>query len=152
MYVWCHFILNLCQAGSCLGDTRGLFHHWSISVSSWEGLGWKGFPGGSDGTESVCSAGDPDLIPGLGRSPREGSGYRLQYSCLENLWTEEHGGLQSMGSQRVGHDWVTNTHTGWIGPSGYGFPALYSLNKYLGSISLLSLLAHLYIFLFKGMY
>ena len=36
------------------------------------------------GKESVCSAGDVALIPGLGRSPREGIGYPLQYSCLEN--------------------------------------------------------------------
>ena len=43
-----------------------------------------GFPGGSDGKESACSAGDPGLIPGLGRSPGEGNGNPLQYSCLEN--------------------------------------------------------------------
>ena len=42
-----------------------------------------GFPGGSDGKESNCSAGDPGLIPGLGRSPGEGNGNPLQYSCLE---------------------------------------------------------------------
>jgi len=40
--------------------------------------------GGSDGRESVCNARDPDLIPGLVRSPGEGNGYPLQYSCLEN--------------------------------------------------------------------
>ena len=44
-----------------------------------------GFPGGSDGKESSCNAGDLSSIPGLGRSPREGNGYSLQYSCLENL-------------------------------------------------------------------
>ena len=43
-----------------------------------------GFPGGSDGKASVCSAGDPGSIPGLGRSPGEGNGKPLQYSCLEN--------------------------------------------------------------------
>ena len=43
-----------------------------------------GFPGGSDGKASVCNAGDLGLIPGLGRSPREGNGSPLQYSCLEN--------------------------------------------------------------------
>ena len=43
-----------------------------------------GFPGGSDGKESTCNAGDPGSIPGLGRSPRGGNGYPLQYSCLEN--------------------------------------------------------------------
>ena len=44
----------------------------------------RGFPGGSDGKESACSAGDPGSIPGLGRSPGEGNGNPLQYSCLEN--------------------------------------------------------------------
>ena len=43
-----------------------------------------GFSSGSDGKESVCSAGDPDSIPGLGRSPGEGNGYLLQYSSLKN--------------------------------------------------------------------
>jgi len=43
-----------------------------------------GLPGGSDGKESACNAGDPCLIPGLGRSPGEGNGYPLQYSGLEN--------------------------------------------------------------------
>ena len=43
-----------------------------------------GFPGGSDGTESACNAGDPGLIPGSWRAPGEGNGYPLQYSCLEN--------------------------------------------------------------------
>ena len=45
---------------------------------------YKGFPGGLDGKESACSVGDPGLIPGLGRSPGEGHGYPLPYSCLEN--------------------------------------------------------------------
>ena len=44
----------------------------------------KLFPGGSDSKVSVCSAGDLGLIPGLGRSPGEGNGSPLQYSCLEN--------------------------------------------------------------------
>jgi len=41
------------------------------------------FPGGSEDKESACNAGDPGLIPGLGRSPGEGNGYPLQYSYLE---------------------------------------------------------------------
>ena len=44
-----------------------------------------GFPGGSDGKESACNAGDLDLNPELGRSPDEGNGCLGQYSCLENL-------------------------------------------------------------------
>ena len=47
---------------------------------------------------------DMGLIPVSGISPGEGHGNPLQYSCLENPWTEESGGLQSMGSPRVGHD------------------------------------------------
>ena len=42
-----------------------------------------GFPGGSDGKESACNAGDPGSNLGLERSSGEGNGYRLQYSCLE---------------------------------------------------------------------
>ena len=49
-----------------------------------------GFPGSSDGKESACNAGDP---PGSGRSPGEGNGYPLQYSCLE--------------TPRDGADWQT---------------------------------------------
>ena len=44
----------------------------------------KDFPCGSAGKESACSAGDPGLIPGSGRSTGEGKGYPLQYSGLEN--------------------------------------------------------------------
>ena len=43
-----------------------------------------GFPGGSDSQESACSAGDQGSMPGSGRSPGEGNGNLLQYSCLEN--------------------------------------------------------------------
>ena len=64
-----------------------------------------GFPGGSDGKECALNVGDLGSIPGLGRSPGEGHGNPLQYSCLENPpWTEEPGGLQSMGLQRVRHN------------------------------------------------
>ena len=63
-----------------------------------------GFPNGSDGKESACNTGDLDLIPGLGRSPGEGKGYPLQYSCLENpmdggaWWATVH------RVERVGHN------------------------------------------------
>ena len=110
----------------------------------------QGFPGGSEVKASACDVGDLGLIPGSGRSPGEGNGNPLQYSCLENpmdrgawqatvhgvaksqtrmsnftftfhfhalekamathssvlawriLGTEEPGGLQFMGSLRVG--------------------------------------------------
>ena len=60
-----------------------------------------GFPGGSDGKASACSVGDPGLICGLGRSPGEGNGNPLQYSCLENSmdggawWATVHGVAKS---------------------------------------------------------
>ena len=60
-----------------------------------------GSPGGSEGKESACNAGDPGLISGSGSSPGEGHGYPLQYSCLVIPWTEEPGGLQPRGSKRV---------------------------------------------------
>ena len=60
----------------------------------------------------TCKAGDTGdvgLIPGSGKSP-EGHGNPLQYSCLENPMDRGAWQLQSIGSQRVGHDWATNTH------------------------------------------
>ena len=104
----------------------------------------KGFPDSSVGKESTCNAGDPRLIPGLGRSTGEGLGHTLQHSWASLVaqlvknpsamwetwvrslgwedsleegmatqssilawrlpWTEELGGLQSMGSQSVRRD------------------------------------------------
>ena len=63
-----------------------------------------GFPGGSAVKNLAASAGDMDWIPGSGRSPGGGHGNPLQYSYLENPRTEEPDGLQSMGSQRAGHE------------------------------------------------
>ena len=57
----------------------------------------RGFPGGSAGKESACSARDIGLIPGLGRFPGEGKGYPLQYSGLENS-------MDYIGPQRVRHN------------------------------------------------
>ena len=57
------------------------------------------FPGGSDGKESVHNAGDLGWILGLERSPREGKGYPLQYSYLENSIDRGAWRVQSMGSQ-----------------------------------------------------
>ena len=51
---------------------------------------------------------DMSSVPGSGRSPGGGHGNRLQYASWRMPWTEEPGGLQSMGSQRVGHDRVTS--------------------------------------------
>ena len=60
-----------------------------------------GLPCSSISKESACSAGDLGLIPGLGRSPREGNGNPVQYPCLENLmdrgawWAAVHGVTKS---------------------------------------------------------
>ena len=59
------------------------------------------FPGGSDGKESTCNAGDLASMPELGRSPGGGHGNQLQYSCLENYmdrgawWAMVHGDAKS---------------------------------------------------------
>ena len=60
--------------------------------------------GGSDSKESTCNAEDPGSIPGSGISLRERNGNPLQILACRIPWREEPGGLQSMGSQRVGHD------------------------------------------------
>ena len=63
-----------------------------------------GFPIGSDGKESAYNAGDPRSIPGPVKSPGEGNGYPLQYSCLGYPMERGAWGLWAMGSQRVRHD------------------------------------------------
>ena len=72
-------------------------------------VGTKGFSGGSDGKESDCNAGDSGSVPGLGRSAGEGNATHSSILAWSISWTEEPGGLQSMGSQRVRHYWATNT-------------------------------------------
>ena len=62
------------------------------------------FPGGSDGKVSLYRGRDPGSIPGSGRSPGEGNGNPLQYIAWKIPWVEGPGRLQSVGSQRVGHD------------------------------------------------
>ena len=55
-----------------------------INLLCFAGMFYWGFPGGWDGKESACNAGDLGSIPRSGRSPETGNGYSLQYSCLEN--------------------------------------------------------------------
>ena len=68
---------------------------------------WGGFPHSSVDKESTCNAGDPGSILGSGRSPGEGNGNPLQYSCLEN--PIDRGAWQATvhGVARVGHNLVT---------------------------------------------
>ena len=78
--------------------------------------------GGSVVKNMPDHARDVGSIPGSGRFPGEGNGNPLQYSCLGNPWTEEPGGLQSMGSHSVRHSWsdgarthiILNSHIIWF--------------------------------------
>ena len=79
------------------------------------------FPGGSNGKESACYAGDLDSIPGLGGSPGEGNGNPLQYSCLENS--------MDRGAWRATANRVTKSQTGL---SDFTFTFLYH-QRHLGS-------------------
>ena len=69
--------LKLTQEMRCLQRFRG-------KVVIFSCLDGSNIPGGSDSKASVCNAGDPGSIPGLGRSPGEGNGNPLQDYCLEN--------------------------------------------------------------------
>ena len=63
---------------------------------------YQGSPGGSNGKESACNAGDVGLISGLGRSPGGGHGNPLQYSCLENPMDR---GAWQATDQRAAKEW-----------------------------------------------
>ena len=84
-----------------------------------------GFPGYSLSKESTCNAGDLSLIPGWGRSPREGNGNPLQYSCLGN--PTDRGDWQATvhGVTRVGHDLVTKPPPPFIYTHIYPFQILF---------------------------
>ena len=64
-------------------QSKGLSRVFS-NCFAWIQLDQPSFSGGSDGKKSACNVGDPGSIPGSGRSPGEGNGNPLQYSCLEN--------------------------------------------------------------------
>ena len=83
-------------------------------LSDWTELNWIpgfNFPHSSLGKKSACSAGDPGLIPGLGRSPGEGNSNPLQYSCLENPMERGAWGATVHGVARVRHDLATKITT-----------------------------------------
>ena len=71
----------------------------------------KCFFGNSDGKESACNAGDPASIPGSGKSPGEGSGNPLQYSCLENLMDRGAAGYSPWGYKESDRTEHTHKHT-----------------------------------------
>ena len=61
----------------------------------------QGYPGGLVSKESACSAGDPDSVPELRRSPGEGNGYPLQYSCLEKHRQRSLAGYSPWGHKQL---------------------------------------------------
>ena len=79
------FSCVFCVVSPCL-DSSIFWGHISVFLSL---TLLKDFPGGSDSKESACNAGDPDSVPGLVRSPGEGNGNPLQYSCLETPMDRE---------------------------------------------------------------
>ena len=85
----------------CQKSEKEMVIFFPVSAFNMMLIATRGFPSSSDGKESACNAGDPDLIPGSGRSPEEGNGNPLQYSCLENCmdggawWATFHGVAKS---------------------------------------------------------
>ena len=82
---WASLVAQLVMSLQC---RRPLLDSWVRKIP-WRSVRvptpvFLGFPGGSDGKESPCNAGDLGSIPGMGRSPGKWNGYPLQYSCLEN--------------------------------------------------------------------
>ena len=127
LYWFCHTSTWICHGCTCVPHPKSPFHlpphtfplgHPSAPAPSIlyhaSNLDWQSvnnfyklimdthsFPGGSEVKKSACNAGDLGLIPGLGRSPAEGNGNPLQYSCLENpmeggaWWATVHGVTKS---------------------------------------------------------
>ena len=106
---------------SCHGSSILAQHGWicphSQQHSIWHQCETQGLPWWLSGKESACDAGDmgdTGSIRGLGRSHGEGNGNPFQCSCLENTTDRAPGELQSVGLQRVGHNWsdiaCTYTH------------------------------------------
>ena len=82
-----------------------MYQHYVVLVQSRKEN--RGFPGVSVGKESTCSARDPGLIPGSGRSPRDGNGNLLQNSWLENPMDRGFWRASVHGVARVGKDLAT---------------------------------------------
>ena len=79
-----------------------------IVPALWDCILTPGFPGGSEVKVSACSVGDLGSIPGLEDPPEKGMATHSSIVSWKVPWTEEPGGLQSMGSQRVRHDLATD--------------------------------------------
>ena len=81
---------------------------WSLKT------GLSKWAGGSDGKESTCNAGDSGLIPGSEDPLETGMATHSSILAWRIPWMEDPGGLQSMGLQRVGHNWVTEPFHFWF--------------------------------------
>ena len=81
MVQWLRHLTSI-EGGTCLmtpgRETR------TCTLWAWSNIRILGFPHSSDGKECACSVGDLGSLPGSGKSPREGNGKPLPYSCLEN--------------------------------------------------------------------
>ena len=106
--------------GVCAAGTSFVEDNFSMDLVAWgDGLGMiQGhyiycayFPGGSDGKEPACNAGDLGLITGSGRFPGEGNRYSPHHSCLENSMDRGDWRATVHSSQRDGNDWATKTST-----------------------------------------
>ena len=95
-----------------------------------------GFPGGSDGKVSACNVGDPGSIPGLGRSPGEGNGNPLQYSCLENptdggaWWATVHGVAYSLLICQLSFEYIIRNKIIWKDNKIFAFDISYTYNLF----------------------
>ena len=98
------------QKEQCLGGTENLGCVWRRTWSELDGTELH-VEGGLDSKESAFNAGDPGLIPGSGRSPREWNGSPLQYSCLESSMDRGAWWVTVHGWQRVRHNWATNMNS-----------------------------------------
>ena len=86
----------------------------SLQMTQFCSFSWlsnRGFPGGSDSKESASNVGDVDSTPVLGNPLEEGMATHSSIVAGRISWTEQPGGLQSMGSQRIGHDWSDWAHS-----------------------------------------
>ena len=98
------------EAVSDISQERGVFYIYWFTVNLFFSVlrhHYKGLPHSSVGKESACNAEDPGSISGSGRSPREGNGNPLQYSCLEKPKDRGTWQIPVHGVARVGHDLVT---------------------------------------------
>ena len=97
-----------CRFNPWFGELRSYMPHGTTKKKKKKKSKARGFPGGFVVKNPPVNAGDVGSIPGLRRSPGGDMATRSSVLAWEIPWTEEPGGLRSMGLQRVGHDW-----SGW---------------------------------------